>query len=71
VRARARWHEHGEKRNKYFLSLNKRNHIRNHIRKLILSWVITTDPYTILESGKKFYIDLYLTKQVFFRRSGG
>ena len=27
VRARARWHEHGEKSNKYFLSLEKRNHI--------------------------------------------
>ncbi|CAH3125330.1 unnamed protein product, partial [Pocillopora meandrina] len=27
LRARARWHEHGEKNNKYFLNLEKRNHV--------------------------------------------
>ena len=27
IRARARWHEHGEKSTKYFLNLEKRNHI--------------------------------------------
>ena len=27
VRARARWHEHGEKSSKYFLNLEKRNNI--------------------------------------------
>ena len=64
MRARARWHEHGEKSNKYFLSLEKRNAIRKHIRKLNLSGVIPTDPYTILESGKTFYKDLYSSKQV-------
>ena len=32
VRSRARWHEHGEKSTKYFLSLEKRNHVRKHIR---------------------------------------
>ena len=62
MRARARWHEHGEKSNKYFLSLEKRNHIRKHIRKLNLSGVITCDPYKILESGKNFYKDLYTSK---------
>ena len=34
VRARARWHEYGEKSTKYFLSLEKRNYTRKHIRKL-------------------------------------
>ena len=43
VRSRARWHERGEKSNKYFLNLEKRNHTRKHIRKLSLSGVITTD----------------------------
>ena len=43
IRSRARWHEHGEKSSKYFLSLEKRNHIRKHIRKLCLSGVITTN----------------------------
>ena len=32
IRARVRWHEHGEKSTKYFLNLEKRNHIKNHIR---------------------------------------
>ena len=62
MRARARWHEHGEKSNKYFLSLEKRNHIRKHVRKLNLSVVITYNPYKILESGKNFYKDLYTSK---------
>ena len=43
IRSRARWHEYGEKSNKYFLSLEKRNNVRKHIRKLCLSGVITTD----------------------------
>ena len=54
VRARARWHEHAEKSSKYFLNLEKRNHIRKHIRKLNMSGVITTDPYTILEGQKQY-----------------
>ena len=29
IRARARWHEHGEKSTKYFLNLEKRNHVKN------------------------------------------
>ena len=33
IRSRARWHEHGEKNSKYFLNLEKRNHVRKHIRK--------------------------------------
>ena len=28
IRARARWHEHGEKSTKYFLNLEKRNHVK-------------------------------------------
>ena len=27
LRARARWHGHGEKSTKYFLNLEKRNHV--------------------------------------------
>ena len=27
VRSRARWHEHGEKNSRYFLNLEKRNHV--------------------------------------------
>ena len=37
IRARARWHEHGERSTKYFLNLEKRNHVKKHIRKLLIS----------------------------------
>ena len=64
VRARARWHEYGEKSNKYFLNLEKRNHIRKHIRKLNLSGVIMSNPFEILEGVKTFYKNLYTSKRV-------
>jgi len=38
IRARAGWHEHGEKNSKYFLNLEKRNHIEKHSRKLYQCW---------------------------------
>ena len=47
-----------KKSTKYFLNLEKRNHIRKHVRKLNLSGVIkllTTDPYKILEAEKHIY----------------
>ena len=47
IRARARWHEPGEKSTKYFLNLEKRNHIKKHMRKLKISGSITTDPFDI------------------------
>ena len=30
IRARAQWHEHGERSTKYFLNLEKRNHVKKH-----------------------------------------
>ena len=63
VRSRARWYEHGEKNSKYFFNLEKRNHIRKHIRKLRLSGVITVDPFEILEGEKKFYENLYKSRR--------
>ena len=54
IRARARWHEHGEKSTKYFLNLEKRNHVKKHIRKLVISGVVKTDPYDILQEQKRF-----------------
>ena len=62
VRSRARWHEYDEKSTKYFLSLEKRNHTRKHIRKLCLSGVITTNFEKILNSASKYYKDLYSSK---------
>ena len=59
IRAHARWHEHGEKSTKYFLNLEKRNHIKKHIRKLQISGVIKTDPFCILKEQERFYKNLY------------
>ena len=39
VRSRARWHEHGEKNSKYFLHLEKRNHIKKRIKESCTSVV--------------------------------
>ena len=62
VRARTRWHEYGEKSTKYFLSLEKRNHTRKHIRKLCLSGVITKNYQKILDSSSEYYKKLYRSK---------
>ena len=64
VRARAQWYEHGERSTKSFLNLEKRNHVKKHIRKLIISGAITTDPYQILSEQKEFYYNLHKTKVV-------
>lgn len=63
VRARARWHEHGEKVQNV-LSLEKRNYTRKHTRKLCLSGVITKDYSKILDSSSKYYEKLYRTKLI-------
>ena len=58
VRLRARWpdrHEHGDKSNKYFINLEKRNHTRKHIRKLSLCGVITTDHKLIFNTASDYY----------------
>ena len=62
VRARVRWHEYGEKSTKYFLSLEKRNYTRKHIRKLCLSGVITKNYQKILDSATEYYKNLYSSK---------
>ena len=40
VRARARWHEHGEKSSKYFLNLEKRNNIKKTCKEIIPQWFV-------------------------------
>ena len=63
IHARARWCEHGEKSTKYFLNLEKRNHVKKHLRKLKINGSITTDPFKILSEKKRFYQKLYTSKQ--------
>ena len=38
IRARARWHEHGERSTKYFLNLEKRNHVKKTYKKTASKW---------------------------------
>ena len=64
IRARARWHEHGERSTKYFLNLEKRNNVKKHIRKLLVSGAITTDPFKILDEQKRFYHNLYKSQLI-------
>ena len=59
IRARACCYEHGEKSTKYFLNLEKRNHIKKHTRKLTINESVTTDSFTILSEQKRFYQNLY------------
>ena len=61
IRAQARWYEHGEKSTKYFLNVEKRNHIKKHMRKLIINESVTTDSLTILSEQKLFYQNLYMS----------
>ena len=63
VRSCARWHEYCEKNSKYFYNLEKRNHIKKHIRKLRLSSVFTTNPFEILNAEKNYYENLYKSRR--------
>ena len=46
-----------------FLNLENRNHVKKHIRKLIIGGAITTDPYQILsEQQKKSLLQLVENK---------
>ena len=64
VQSRARWHEHGEKNSKYFLNVEKRNHIKKHICKLYISGTISTDPFQIMNAQKSFYSKPYERQQI-------
>ena len=64
IRAQARWYEHGKRSSKYFLNLEKRNHVKNHMRRLKISGSIKTDPFNILSEQKRFYQDLHPSKNI-------
>ena len=58
IRVRVRWWEYGKKSTKYFLNLEKRNHVKKHVRKLKTSGSIITNPFNILSEQKRFYQEL-------------
>ena len=51
VRSRARWYEFGEKNNKYFLKLEKRNHRKKHITAL------KNEDGSILQNAKQIMVE--------------
>ena len=55
MRSKSQWYEEREKIIKYFLSLEKRNKVKSHIRKLCLNEEDeeTTDPKQILDELKQ------------------
>ena len=61
MRSASQWYEEGEKSTKYFLSLEKRNKVKSHIRKMCLNEdeKETTDPQKLLDELKIFYSGLY------------
>ena len=64
LRSKARWYEFGEKNNKYFYNLEKRNHKKKHITTLTSeNDTIISDPKLILEEEANFYKNIYKSKQ--------
>ena len=62
LRSRAQWFEEGEKSTKYFLSLEKSNKARTHIRRLLRhesSMEELIDPKIIQSEIKSLYSKLY------------
>ena len=65
IRSRERWFEEGEKSSEYFFSLEKRNAVRTHIRKLKTSnGTYTVNQKNILNMQRDFYTELYAKKDV-------
>ena len=66
VRSKARWYEFGEKNNKYFYNLEKRNHKRKHITLLKKDdGSVLRDLKVILEEEEAFFSDIYRSKGVY------
>ena len=64
LRSRARWMELGEKSNKYFLGLEKRNFKNKCITKLSVNNIEITNPEEILMEEKIFYKKLYSSRNL-------
>ena len=62
IRARVKWHEYGEKSNKYFLNMEKNKQSKKNIRELNVEGRIITDQKGILSEQAKFYENLYTSK---------
>ena len=59
MKAKTRWYNEGEKSNKYFLNLLKRNNESNEISKLNINGTVTTNEGEIRKGVTEFYTELY------------
>ena len=59
MRSRVQWYEKGEKNNKYFLNLEKRNKMRSSVRKLIVNGTVVLNPEKVLSEVRAYYTNLY------------
>ncbi len=56
MKAKTRWYNKGERSNKYFLNLLKRN---NQMSKLNINGIVTTNETEIRKGVTEFYTELY------------
>ena len=64
LRSKVTWYEKGEKPNRYFLNIEKRNKTKTHIRKLLIDNQTLPNPTAILQKIKCFYNSLYTGKSL-------
>ena len=62
IRSKAKWYEFGEKSNKFFLTLEKRNKAKTHIRKIIKDDKEIIDQDKILKTIKEHFNGLFKSK---------
>ena len=65
IRARVEQIEEGEKSTQqFFLAMEKQNHVRKHMKKVVSGNRITEDPDEILLEQKQFYRKLYESRHL-------
>ena len=64
LRSKFTWYEKGEKSNRYFLNLEKRNKTKTHIGKLLINNQTLTNLTVILRKIEGFYNSLYTGKSL-------
>jgi hypothetical protein len=59
MKAKTRWYNEGERSNKYFLTLLKRNNESNEMSKLNINGSVTTNEAEIRQGVAEFYTELF------------
>jgi hypothetical protein len=59
MKANTQWYNEGERSNKYFLNLLKRNNESNEMSKLNINGRVTTNEAEIRQGVTEFYTELY------------